>query len=346
MPLVRIIDMREENAHSGHVNVFSQDLLQAIHERLERGEQIILFLNRRGYSTSLTCPSCGYVETCERCDIPFTYHKSGSCLRCHVCGSWKLPPPKCPACGDPQFKYAGIGTQRIETIARQCFPFAKIARMDADSTSRKLSHDDILSDFRSGKTNILIGTQMIAKGLHFPQVTLVGILNADSSLQIPDFRAGERTFQLLAQVSGRTGRGAIPGEVIVQTYSPDHPAVQSARTEDFEGFASQELPERKEMGYPPFRRLTCITLTGPAEALTESLLNQFTVALRAQRMPGVEISDVCPAALAKADTLFRFQIVLRGPSSLAMTAGIRNVLEKHPIEAPFRLSVDIDAHSF
>lgn len=346
MPLVRVIDMNDENARTGRVNVFAKELLDAMHDRLERHEQIILFLNRRGFSTSLTCPSCGYVETCERCDVPFTYHRADDCLRCHICGAWKRPPSTCPSCNDTQFKFAGFGTQRVEKIVKQCFPNARVARMDADSTSRKLSHDDILDAFKAGETDILIGTQMIAKGLHFPLVTLVGIINADSSLHIPDFRAGERTFQLLAQVSGRTGRGTLPGEVFVQSYTPEHPAVQMARTENFEGFAKQELPQRSEMGYPPYVHLTCITLTGPAENLTESLMAKIRKAIVDKRLHGVVISEVCPASLPKADNLFRFQTVLRGPNSLRMTEAIKATLEEIKVPAPFRISVDVDAHSF
>lgn len=346
MPLVRVIDMNEENARSGRVNIFAKELLDAMHDRLQRHEQIILFLNRRGFSTSLTCPSCGYVETCERCDVPFTYHRADDCLRCHICGAWKRPPSACPSCSDAQFKFAGFGTQRVESIVKQCFPSARVARMDADSTSRKLSHDDILDAFKAGETDILIGTQMIAKGLHFPLVTLVGIINADSSLHIPDFRAGERTFQLLAQVSGRTGRGTLPGEVYVQSYTPEHPAVQMAKTENFEGFAKQELPLRSEMGYPPFVHLTCITLTGPAENLTESLMSKIRKTIIDKKPHGVVVSEVCPASLPKADNLFRFQVVLRGPNSLQMTEAIKSTLEEHPISTPFRISVDVDAHSF
>ncbi len=346
MPLVRIVDMAEENARTGHVNVFSQDLLSAIHERLLRHEQVILFLNRRGFATSLTCPTCGYVETCEKCDIPFTYHKHDDCLRCHICSQWKRSPVKCPECGDPQIRYTGVGTQRIETIIHTCFPRASVGRMDADSTSRKQSHDDILNAFKAGETDILIGTQMIAKGLDFPRVTLVGIINADSSLQIPDFRAGERTFQLLAQVSGRTGRGILPGEVIIQTYSPEHRAVLMAKSENFTGFASEELPERKELNYPPYIHLTNLTLTGPAERLTEELLIDLARTIKENAPQGMAISGVSPASLAKADDLFRFQLILRHPSSQQITAAIKAALAQKEIPHPFRLTVDIDAYSF
>ena len=346
MPLVRIVDMREENARTGRTNVFAKEMLDAIGERLERGEQTILFLNRRGYSTSLACPACGYVETCERCDLPFTYHRHDDCLRCHVCGAWRRPPSNCPSCGDPQFKYSGFGTQRVEAIVQRCFPHARIARMDADSTSRKFSHDDILDGFKTGATDILVGTQMIAKGLHFPRVTLVGIVNADTSMHAPDFRAGERTFQLLAQVSGRTGRGSIPGEVIVQTYSPDHPAVVMAKTEDFEGFARVEMPVREEMRYPPFVHLTCITLSGPDEGAVEAAAARLRAGIAALGGTGVDVAEVCPAALAKADNNYRFQIVLRSASPSRMANATRGALAKEPVPASVRVSVDVDAHSF
>ncbi len=345
MPLVRVIDMKEENSRTGRVNVFSQDLLSSIHDRLTKGEQIILFLNRRGYATSLSCPSCGYTEECDRCDIPYTYHRHDDCLRCHICGQWKRPPQACPACGDPQFKYGGFGTQRIEKIIRQCFPHAKVARMDADSTSRKESHDDILDAFKAGKTEILIGTQMIAKGLDFPRVTLVGIINADSSLQIPDFRAGERTFQLLAQVSGRTGRGVLPGEVVIQTYTPEHPAVQMAKSENFIGFAEDAMAERKGLCYPPYVHLTSLTVTGPAERIAEGLLIKLAREIFTISAGGMSISEVCPASLAKADNLYRFQLILRSPSSLFITTTLRKAIERVPIPPPFRLTIDVDAFS-
>ncbi|MBR3084880.1 MAG: primosomal protein N' [Kiritimatiellae bacterium] len=349
MPLVHIVDMRLENAREGRACVFSKELLNAIGERLERSEQVMVFLNRRGYSTSLSCEKCGHVATCPRCDIPFTYHRADDCLRCHVCGAWERVPAACPDCGDPGIRYAGVGTQRVEQILRRCFPRANIARMDADSTSRKESHDDILDAFKAGRTDILVGTQMIAKGLHFPRVTLVGIVNADTSLNVPDFRAGERTFQLLAQVSGRTGRGVMPGEVYVQTFSPEHPAVMMARTEDYAGFVDTELPERQALGYPPFTHLTCVTVAGPDERLAQRLaqrLRSATSAAAASVGGGVEISEACPAILAKADGIFRFQIVLRAPSALKTNAILGAALAAVPAEPPFRIGVDVDAFNF
>lgn len=345
MPLVHIVDMRREIAESGQVRLFSKDLMDAIKDRLGKGEQTLLFLNRRGYSTSLVCPTCGYVATCPACDVAYTYHRHDDCLRCHICGAWQRVTDKCPECGDPKFKYTGFGTQRIEQIISACFPHARVARMDADSTSRKMSHDDILGAFKAGKTDILIGTQMIAKGLHFPNVTLVGIVMADSSLHIPDFRAGERTFQLLAQVSGRTGRGAIAGEVFVQTYTPDHPAVQMARTENFEGFAETELAEREALNYPPFSHLTCLTLSGPDETAAEGLLNRVAAVLHAKCDSSAIISDVCPASLAKANNMYRYQLILRSPTITRILPALSAALTANPVPNAMRLSVDIDAMS-
>ncbi len=345
MPLVHIVDMRREISEAGQPRLFSQALLDAIKQRLDKGEQTLLFLNRRGYSTSLVCPSCGYVATCEACDIAYTYHRHDDCLRCHICGGWKRVADKCPNCGDPKYKCLGTGTQRIEQIVSACFPHARIARMDADSTSRKFSHDDILGAFKSGKTDILIGTQMIAKGLHFPNVTLVGIVMADSSLHIPDFRAGERTFQLLAQVSGRTGRGAIAGEVYVQTYTPDHPAVQMARTENFEGFADGELEIRRDLNYPPYCHLTCLTLSGPEESAVAALLERIAESVRDKADKSVIISEVVPASLPKANNQFRYQLLLRAPTTSRILPPLSAALAANRVPEAMRLSVDVDALS-
>ena len=345
MPMVQVVDMRREQARSGHVQVFSKTLLDAIGERLKRGEQTMLFLNRRGYSTSLVCPACGFVATCKACDIAFTYHRADDCLRCHICGAWERPAADCPACHDPKFRYAGFGTQRLEQIIARCFPAARLGRMDADSTSRKLSHDDILGAFRTGRTDILIGTQMIAKGLHFPNVTLVGIVLADSSLHLPDFRAGERTFQLLAQVAGRTGRGATPGEVIIQTYTPGHPAVTAACTEDFEAFAAGELPIREKLGYPPYIHLACLTLRGAEESHVAFTAEALARRLGELNIRGLLVSEAVPAALAKMRNHYRYQIILRASATRTITSALRRALRAARLPEGGWLAVDIDAVS-
>ncbi len=244
LPIVRVTDMRQEarTSRGGASPVFSRPLKEAIRLRLERGEQTMLFLNRRGFSTSLQCLKCGVPCGCPNCSVSLTYHRAASQLLCHICGHSEGVPERCPVpeCADPSIRFAGLGTERVEDSLRQFFPKARIERMDSDTLKRKEDYRRVLNDFRTGKVDILVGTQMIAKGLHFPNVTLVGIVHADLSLHQADFRAGERTFQLLTQVSGRAGRGDVEGEVFVQTFTPFHPAIQYARRHDYAGFYDQE----------------------------------------------------------------------------------------------------------
>ena len=345
MPHVRVVEMRLEMAATGRVSAFSRDLLEAVRLRIDRAEQVMLFLNRRGLATSLICRQCGYVAGCDQCSVSYTYHRSDDLLRCHICGGGRKVPERCPGCKDPSFKYSGMGTQRIEAIVRKCFPHANIQRMDTDMTKRKDSYDRILGDFRVGKTDILIGTQMIAKGLHFPNVTLVGVIYADLSLHMPDFRAGERTFQLLAQVAGRAGRGEVPGEVIVQTYTPFHVAIQAARRVDYEGFCDQELEFRRELSYPPFARLMCMTFRGASEEKVS--FYAATVARRVKKTveDKVIVSDPAPAPLSKAKGQYRYQVMLRSPSARAMTGPVADVLRDIKFPKGMTCSVDVDALS-
>ncbi|MCX7804673.1 MAG: primosomal protein N', partial [Planctomycetota bacterium] len=262
MPDVHVVDMTQENRDTGRFNVFSRALREAMVECFESRGQAILFLNRRGYSTVITCPRCGTTVRCSQCDIAMTYHRSTDRLRCHYCDRTGEPPKECPACLCPHIKYWGIGTERVEEEARKTLPEARIARMDSDTMSRRRAYAEILAAFRARELDVLVGTQMIAKGLDFPDVTLVGIVLADTALHLPDFRSRERTFQLLAQVAGRSGRGERGGKVIVQTFMPADPAIRAARDHDFEGFARQELASRRDFGYPPFSRLARIVLRG------------------------------------------------------------------------------------
>lgn len=345
MPNVRIIDMRIETERTGHVSVFSHDLLEAIRLRLERAEQTIIFLNRRGFATSLICPKCGYVANCDHCSVSFTYHQNNPMLICHICGSSRKVPEKCPACQDPAFRYAGIGTQRVENIINKCFPHANVYRMDADTTTGKNSHAKILGNFRTGKIDILIGTQMIAKGLHFPNVTLVGVVYADLSLHMPDFRAGERSFQLLAQVAGRAGRGDVSGEVIVQTYTPHNPAIQAARRVDYHGFCDQELEFRKELQYPPFTHLACITLKGKSEDKVSFCASTLARMLKKKLGNTAIVSEASPAPLARAKGLFRYQVMLRAKGTTRMTHEIREILKDLKLPAGISIIADMDAIS-
>ncbi|MBO7482704.1 MAG: primosomal protein N' [Kiritimatiellae bacterium] len=346
LPYVNIVDMGEErggrDASDGPRGaIFSARLLDAVKTRLERGEQTILFLNRRGYSRSVTCAACGYVAECPECSLPYTYHRADDCCRCHVCGGWIPTPKACPSCGSPSLDYRGIGTQRAELALSKCFPSARILRMDADSTSRKNSHDDILGAFRRHEADILIGTQMIAKGLDFPNVTLVGVLNADSSLNMPDFRAGERTYQLLSQVAGRAGRAELPGEVFIQTYDPSSSVIRAAARGDYAAFAAEELSVRRGLGFPPYCHLSVIGLRSRDLKLVGSWAEMYATSLA--RVKGLDVGDAVPCALEKADGLYRWQIVVRAQSVALTVKSWRWLLSVRPPPSALIAYIDIDA---
>ena len=345
MPVMRIVDMRLEAERTGKVSVFSRDLLDAIRLRLDRAEQVILFLNRRGYASSLVCPKCGVVAQCHECSVAFTYHRQDETLKCHICGLSQRVPDRCPGCQDPAFKYAGIGTQRVEVAVAKIFPKARVVRMDADATRGKDSHRQILGEFRTGKIDILVGTQMIAKGLDFPNVTLIGVLNADLSLHMPDFRAGERTFQLLTQVAGRAGRGEIPGEVIVQTFTPFHQAIQAARRLDYDGFCDQEYEFRRELGYPPFGHLVCVGIRGDDQAKVVNAADQLVAKLSQVISSQVVMAGPSPAPLEKAKGQYRYQVILRAPATKTMTAPLKEAVRDLRWPAGVTVVIDVDAVS-
>jgi len=258
LPIVKIIDMKDEIKRGNPT--FSNELNSNIKDRLEKKEQIILLLNRRGYSTFITCKDCGFTHKCPNCDISLTYHKTTNTMRCHYCGYGDKLLYICPECGGHELKNLGTGTQKIEEELNLLYPNARIVRMDVDTTSRKGSHEKIINDFKQEKYDILLGTQMIAKGLDFPKVTLVGVINADTSLNIPDFRSGERTFELLSQVAGRAGRSDIEGKVIIQTYNPEHYSINYTRSHDYESFYKREMFIRKQMSYPPYYYITLVRI--------------------------------------------------------------------------------------
>ena len=341
MPDVHVINMEEECGERESAPIFSKFMLDAIAERNRRGEQTILFLNRRGYSRVLECKACGHVITCPQCSVAYTYHSADSCLRCHICGGWTTPPPSCPECGVREFSYTGVGTQRAEQALQKCFPHARILRMDADSTSRKHSHDDILSRFRAREADILIGTQMIAKGLDFPNVTLVGVLNADASRNMPDFRAAERTFQLIAQVSGRAGRAEKPGEVFIQTFHPDDPVIQMAAEARFDGFADAELKDRKDAGLPPYMKFATALFRAKDELLVQRWADLYAKSLA--KCPGLTVSDAMPPALERAEGWYRYQVQIRAASSKQIAAAWRWIAQARPAPKDVRIALDIDA---
>ena len=341
LPAVAIVDMAEGGRESGGA-IFSQRLLDAIHLRLDRGEQTILFLNRRGYSRSVVCP-CGYVVTCPDCSVPYTYPQADNCLRCHICGGWIPVPHECPECHSTALTYKGIGTQRAEAALKKCFPHANILRMDADSTSRKNSHDDILGAFRRGEAQILLGTQMIAKGLDFPNVTLVGVLNADSSLNMPDIRASERTYQLLSQVAGRAGRAELPGEVFIQTYDPGSSTIRAAARGDFAAFAAEEVKVRQELNFPPYVRLAMVNLRSKNLKLVSDWSSMYAESLK--NVKAMDVGDAVPSALEKAEGWYRWQIMLRAPSASVIVKSWRWLIGVRPPPKELRVSLDVDAYN-
>jgi primosomal protein N' (replication factor Y) (superfamily II helicase) len=363
MPAVRVVDMRQAARKEKGTPIFSPQLKEAITQRLERGEQTILFLNRRGYSTSLQCPKCGQVCGCPNCSISLTYHRLEQKLSCHICGHSEKVPAMCPnpSCKNPAIRFAGTGTQKVEETLGKLFPNARTQRMDADTMKRKDDYRKVLGDFRTGKIDILVGTQMIAKGLHFPNVTLVGIIFADLALHQPDFRAGERTFQLLTQVAGRAGRGDIEGEVVVQAFTPFHPAIQFARRHDFGGFYEQELEFREQLKYPPFSRVAMLTLKGRneekvkfsadhlkrvIESKVQSLKSKVT-ASGDQLDIGhwtldIIIAGPAPAPLLRAETFYRYQIMLRTQRMSALSRELSKIIQTLVLPEDVTLAVDID----
>lgn len=342
MPHMRIVDMRVEAQREGKPHLFSRDLIEAVYARLDRGEQTMMFLNRRGFSASLLCPECGYTAECRQCSIGMTYHKAQARLSCHLCGDERAVPARCPKCNSPRFRYAGAGTEKIEEVLRTLFPKARIERMDSDSMRRKNAHRDLLSRFRVGQIDILVGTQMIAKGLDFPNVTLVGVVNPDHALHMADFRAGERVFQLLTQVAGRAGRGDAAGEVIVQTYTPHHPAVQAARRMDFEGFCDQELAFRRELDYPPYARLSCVTLRGKNEKVVAQTADAFFRQLEKQP-ERVTVSPAMPAPIARIRGEYRWQILVRAAGAKTVNQALRAASRAMKWPKSVTVTVDVDA---
>ena len=344
MPLMRIVDLRLERRKGKVAPILSEKLSQAIAARLEKREQTILFLNRRGFSTSLLCSNCGEARNCPNCSVALTFHRHMARLSCHLCGHTAAVPKKCPDCGKDALIYAGFGTEKVESTVSHFFPKANVRRMDADSMTRKEAYRETLRNFRTGKIDILVGTQMIAKGLHFPNVTLVGIINADLALHLPDFRAGERTFQLLTQVAGRAGRGETEGEVFVQTYTPFSPSIQFARHHDFAGYFEQELEFRERCDFPPFRHAVLITVRsaheGRAKLSAETLVRRLKESLGSEFILG----DATPAPLEKLQGQFRFHILLRGEAVMRLSRLVRETVDKLPLPEDVLASVDVDPY--
>jgi len=315
MPDVEVVDLKEE-LKAGNRSMFSQSLTESINEAIANHEQVILFLNRRGGATFVQCRHCGHVMRCRRCDVSVTHHISEDLLVCHQCNYKTAVPVKCPECGSRQIKFLGVGTQKVEQEVGYMFPRARVMRWDSDVITTKSSHEEILKKFRNHEADILIGTQMVAKGLDIPSVTLVGVITADTSLNLPDFRAGERTFQLLSQVAGRAGRGAIGGRVIIQTYSPEHYAVQAAAGHDYSGFYQQEISFRKQLNNPPFSQLARIVYANTNDLACQREITGMKAALTAEisarGIAGINLIGPAPAYIHRRRGRYRWQLLIRG----------------------------------
>jgi primosomal protein N' (replication factor Y) (superfamily II helicase) len=314
LPPVNVVDMREE-LKDGNTSMFSRALQNALQQTLDRHEQAILFLNRRGQATYVFCRDCGYVETCPRCDMPMTYHRQGEALRCHHCGYQMPTATQCPSCGSNRMKYFGAGTQQVEQELHKFFPQANFVRWDADTASNINDHEAILGQFAQHRADVMIGTQMIAKGLDLPLVTLVGVVSADMGLALPDFRADERVFQLLTQVAGRAGRGVLGGQVILQTYQPTHPSIIHASQHDYEAFYHAEINARRELGYPPFRRLARILVqsTHPIEAQrqAEAIATRLQHIITSLELTDTQVIGATPCFFGKIDNHYRWHVLIR-----------------------------------
>ncbi|MEM6331181.1 MAG: primosomal protein N', partial [Planctomycetota bacterium] len=348
LPAVRVVDLREEAHRRRGVGAISRPLHQAIEAALRDGGQVILLLNRRGYSTHVQCPGCGYAVKCPDCDVAMTFHKQDRCLLCHWCDRRQAPPTACPDCKSAAIRYGGLGTQRLEAEVNARFPGHRCLRMDADSMRRPGSHQQALDAFRRGDAPILLGTQMIAKGLDFPNVTVVGVISADTSLHLPDFRAAERTFHLVTQVAGRTGRSERGGRVLVQTFDPEHPAIAAAARHDYAAFAAGELPAREALGYPPFGSVVRLVARGEAEKTVEAVAGQLADALREAGLgeaPGgaaFRVLGPAPAPLAKLRGAYRYHVQLHCPDGALLRDATAGVLAKSRPHEGVTVTVDVD----
>lgn len=347
MPEVFVVDMREE-LKQGNKTIFSQLLTEEILHTLKENNQLILFLNRRGHSTFVSCRECGLVMKCPRCSISLTYHMKDDNLSCHYCGIQKPNPTLCPKCGSKNIKYFGVGTQKLEKEFQKKFSIKNTLRMDADTTRFKNSHQAILDIFRSGKSKVLLGTQMISKGLDFPDVTLVGVITADTSINLPDFRSAEKTFQMIAQVAGRSGRGSKVGKVIVQTYTPEHYSIKFAQIHDYVGFYNEEIKLRRELLYPPFSHLANIIISGFDEGRLIKVANEIGVYLDAELKAYQDVEKLGPstAPLSKIKSKYRWQIILKGSSELVLRELLQKlVLSKYTDMEGISLSIDINPNN-
>ncbi len=351
LPEISIVDLRETRDTRGIGRYISPQLLQAMQETLKRGEQVLLFLNRRGYASFPVCSACGQPMRCKHCDISLTLHQRSNAYRCHYCGFSRSAVSKCDVCGSDKIRHLGLGTEKLEGMVTKLFPRARIARMDRDTTARKGSILKLLKGLRDKTTDILVGTQMVAKGHDFPNITLVGVICADLSLSFPDFRAGERTFQLLAQVAGRAGRGDRPGRVILQTYNPEHFSIDAARRQDFASFYQQEIGFRNALKYPPFSRIIQLKISGKDSQKTidhAHMLGDICQSLKAgdrNYYQSVEIMGPIEASLTRIAQRYRWQILLKGSNTRSLHQFINQLMSNHPVvfnRHRVQVAIDVD----
>lgn len=349
MPQSFLIDMRDELAE-GNKSIFSRALYQGIKECLDKKEQAILFLNRRGFSTFVSCRKCGFVFKCRRCDISLTYHFEDGSLQCHYCGGKHQKISICPHCRtDKYVKYFGVGTEKIEEETKRYFPQARILRMDLDTTRKKDAYENMYTLFKNHNADILVGTQMIAKGLDFKNVTLVGVIAADLSLNLPDYRSTEKTFQLITQVSGRAGRGDKEGKVIVQTYNPDNYSIKCSLNHDYDSFFNEEIHLRQDMYYPPFSKILLIQMSSPKEALLIKNIQNTGILLKSllEKFPKIQILGPCACSIARIKDFYRWQILIKGEISNELGANIKDIVYQSIKEDynDIRVSIDINPNS-
>ena len=351
LPAIKIVDLRESMGYRGIRRFITPELHQSIQDTLDRSQQVLLFINRRGFANFALCQSCGQPLRCKHCDISLTYHQKANALRCHYCGFSRAATVSCDICGSSKIKKIGLGTEKIEDTVQKLFPKARVARMDRDTTTRKGSIFKLLKGLNDRSIDILVGTQMVAKGHDFPNITLVGIICADLSLSFPDFRAGERTFQLIAQVAGRAGRGASPGRVILQTYNPDHFSISAAKDQNFMSFYNQEINFRKTLKYPPFSRMIQLKISGKDHQLTRdhaATLGNVSLALKtlnASVYDTIEILGPIESSLAKIANRYRWQILLKGTHAGALHQFIGQLMADHSAEfnnRRVRVVIDVD----
>lgn len=340
LPPVTLVDMTKEMAQQT-TDELSSVLKDKIADRLAKGQQIVLLLNRRGYASYMLCRECGQVIQCPRCDISLTYHKHEHRLKCHYCDYQSPVPDRCPNCHSDYLRTFGLGTQKIEELLNQHFPEARVIRMDMDTTRKKGQHEALLDSFRRHEADILLGTQMIAKGLDFETVTLVGVINADTALNLPDFRAGEKTFQLLTQVAGRTGRGRFEGEVLIQTYNPDHYVMQLAQQHDYESFFYYEMKRRHLGHYPPYFYTTLITISSKYQAKAQAMSHQVKQALLASGAP-IEILGPSQGAIARINERYYFQLLLKYKDGQVIKESLGAILDQSQLEAKQGIYITID----